>query len=96
MAGAGASKLCVVARKARNHQVALLMQKSCCLITKILLEEAKIKELTEEVQGRTDVTASHRLGTHASSQILLEYLSLFLALSVSLTTPPIHAVEFSP
>lgn len=75
MAGAGASKLCVVARKARNHQVALLMQKSCCLITKILLEEAKIKELTEELQGRTDVTASPRLGTHASSQILLEYLS---------------------
>lgn len=75
MAGAGASKLCVVARKAHNHQVALLMQKSCCLITKILLEEAKIKELTEELQEKADVTASPRLGTHASSQILLEYLS---------------------
>lgn len=77
MAGAGASELHTVARKACNHQVALLMQKSWCLIAKILLEKAKVKELTEKFEGRTDVTASPRLGTHASSQILLEYLSFF-------------------
>lgn len=51
MAGAGASELHIVTRKARNHQVALLMQKSWCLIAKMLLKEAKVKELTEEKEG---------------------------------------------
>lgn len=67
MAGAGASEPHIVARKARNHQVALLVQKSWCLSSK-MLEEARVKELAEELEGRADVTAS------PSSQILLKYL----------------------
>lgn len=56
MAGAGASELHIVVRKAHNHQVALLVQKSWCLSSKMLLEEAKVKKLTKELEGRADVT----------------------------------------